>query len=139
MLARAQALGGDFGPYALQAAIAACHARAVTAAETDWARIAALYRVLVEVSPSPVAELNRAVAVGMATGPAAGLALADALRAERALARYPHLPPVRGDLLARLGRDDEARAEFARAAELTGDERERALFRARAAEARRGG
>jgi RNA polymerase sigma factor (sigma-70 family) len=131
-LARVQALGGDFGPYALQAAIAAGHARAVTAAETDWDRIAALYRVLVEVSPSPVAELNRAVAVGMATGPAAGLAIADALRAEKALARYPHLPAVRGDLLARLGRDDEARAEFARAASLTGNARERALFEARA-------
>jgi RNA polymerase sigma factor (sigma-70 family) len=138
-LARAQTLGGDFGPYALQAAIAAGHARAVTAAETDWARIAALYRVLVEVSPSPVAELNRAVAVGMAAGPAAGLAIADALRAEQALARYPHLPAVRGDLLARLGRDDEARAEFARAAALTGNARERELFRARAAEARPGG
>jgi RNA polymerase sigma factor (sigma-70 family) len=138
-LERAQALGGDFGPYALQAAIAAGHARAVTAAETDWARIAALYRVLVEVSPSPVVELNRAVAVGMAAGPAAGLAIADALTGEKALARYPHLPAVRGDLLARLGRDDEARAEFARAAELTGNDRERALFRARAAEPRRTG
>jgi RNA polymerase sigma factor (sigma-70 family) len=135
-LERVQALGGDFGPYALQAAIAAGHARAVTAAETDWARIAALYRVLVEVSPSPVAELNRAVAVGMASGPAAGLAVVDALRAEQALARYPHLPAVRGDLLARLGRDDEARAEFARAAALTGNERERTLFLARAAEVR---
>jgi RNA polymerase sigma factor (sigma-70 family) len=131
-LDRVQALGGDFGPYALQAAIAAGHARAVTAAETDWPRIAALYRVLVEVSPSPVAELNRAVAVGMASGPAAGLALADALREEKALARYALLPAVRGDLLARLGRADEARAEFARAAALTGNERERELFLTRA-------
>jgi RNA polymerase sigma factor (sigma-70 family) len=132
-LERAQRLGGDFGPYALQAAIAACHARAVTAGETDWPRIAALYRVLVEVSPSPVAELNRAVAVGMAAGPAAGLAVVDALAGERALARYPHLPAVRGDLLAKLGRTEEARAEFERAAALTGNARERALFLARAA------
>jgi RNA polymerase sigma factor (sigma-70 family) len=131
-LDRVQALGGDFGPYALQAAIAAVHARAGTAEETDWTRIAALYRVLVEVSPSPVVELNRAVAVGMASGPAAGLAIADALRAELALARYPYLPAVRGDLLARLGRGAEARAEFARAAELTGNAGERALFRTRA-------
>ncbi len=134
-LDRVQALGGDFGPYALQAAIAATHARAVTAGETDWPRIAALYRVLVEVSPSPVAELNRAVAVGMASGPAAGLAVVDALRAEKALARYPHLPAVRGDLLERLGRTAEAGAEFARAAALTANERERALFLARAARA----
>jgi RNA polymerase sigma factor (sigma-70 family) len=131
-LDRVQTLGGDFGPYALQAAIAAAHARAVTADETDWPRIAALYRVLVEVSPSPVAELNRAVAVGRASGPAAGLAVADALREEKALARYPHLPAVRADLLERLGRTTEAAAEFARAAELTANERERALFLARA-------
>jgi RNA polymerase sigma factor (sigma-70 family) len=131
-LERVQALGGDFGPYALQAAIAATHAGAVTAGETDWPRIAALYRVLVEVSPSPVAELNRAVAVGMASGPAAGLAVVDALRAEKALARYPHLPAVRGDLLERLGRTDEAAAEFARAAALTANDRERDLFLARA-------
>jgi predicted RNA polymerase sigma factor len=104
----------------------------VAADETDWPRIAALYRVLVEVSPSPVAELNRAVAVGRASGPAAGLAVADALRAEQALARYPHLPAVRADLLERLGRTAEAAAEFARAAELTANERERALFLARA-------
>ena len=137
-LDRVQTLGGDFGPYALQAAIAAAHARAVTADETDWPRIAALYRVLVEVSPSPVAELNRAVAVGRASGPAAGLAVADALRAEQALARYPHLPAVRADLLEQLGRTAEAAAEFARAAELTANERERALFlgRAEAAAAR---
>ena len=131
-LDRARDLGGGFGPYALQAAIAACHARALTAAETDWPRVAAYYRVLAAVSPSPVVELNRAVAVGMADGPAAGLAVADALAAEKALARYPHLPAVRGDLLARLGRDAEARAEFARAAALTGNARERELFEARA-------
>jgi len=136
-LDRVQALGGDFGPYALQAAIAAAHARAVTAAETDWPRIAALYRVLVEVSPSPVAELNRAVAVGRASGPAAGLAVADALRGEKTLARYPLLPAVRADLLERLGRTTEAAAEFARAAELTANERERALFLARAEAAAR--
>jgi predicted RNA polymerase sigma factor len=131
-LERVQALGGDFGPYALQAAIAATHARAVTAEETDWARIAALYRVLVEVSPSPVAELNRAVAVGRASGPAAGLEIADALVGEKALRDYPHLPAVRGDLLAELGRTAEARAEFERAAALTGNARERELFLARA-------
>jgi RNA polymerase sigma factor (sigma-70 family) len=131
-LDRVRALGGDFGPYALQAAIAAEHTRPVTAAETDWPRIAALYRVLVEVSPSPVAELNRAVAVGRASGPAAGLAIADALRAEPALARYPHLPAVRGDLLARLGRTEEAQVEFTRAAALTANARERELFLARA-------
>ena len=137
-LERVQALRGDFGPYALQAAIAATHARAITAAETDWPRIAALYRVLVEVSPSPVAELNRAVAVGMASGPAAGLAVVDALRAEKALARYPHLPAVRGDLLERLGRWDEAAAEFEKAAALTGNDRERTLFRTRAERAAAG-
>jgi predicted RNA polymerase sigma factor len=131
-LDRVRTLGGDFGPYALQAAIAAVHAEAVTADETDWRRIAALYRVLVEVSPSPVAELNRAVAVGRANGPAAGLAVADALREEKALTRYPHLPAVRADLLEQLGRTAEAAAEFARAAELTANERERALFLARA-------
>ena len=131
-LDRVQALRGDFGPYALQAAIAATHARAVTAGETDWPRIAALYRVLVEVSPSPVAELNRAVAVGMASGPAAGLAVVDALREDKALVHYPHLPAVRGDLLERLGRTAEAAAEFERAADLTGNDRERALFLARA-------
>jgi RNA polymerase sigma factor (sigma-70 family) len=138
-LRRAEELGGGFGPYALQAAIAACHARSGSVEDTDWARVAALYQVLVHVSPSPVTELNRAVAVGMADGPAAGLAVADALAGEPALARYPHLPAVRGDLLARLGRAEEARAEFARAAALTANERERALFRARAAEPRPGG
>lgn len=132
-LARAGA-GRDYGPYALQAAIAACHARAASYRETDWAVIAGLYGRLMERAPSPVVELNRAVAVSMTEGPAAALALVDALAAEPALARYHLLPSVRGDLLARLGRVGEARAEFARAAELTRNERERALLRARAAE-----
>jgi RNA polymerase sigma factor (sigma-70 family) len=131
-LARAEALGGAAGPYALQAAIAACHARAVTVEDTDWARIAGLYELLGQVSPSPVAELNRAVAVGLADGPAAGLAVADALAGEPALASYPMLPAVRGDLLARLGRHAEAAAQFARAAELTRNEKEREIFRRRA-------
>src|SRR5438093_142369 len=113
---RAQSSGGAPGPYALQAAIAACHARARTAAETDWARIVALYDALVRVAPSPVVELNRAVAVAMASGPAAGLALADALAGEPALRAYHLLPAVRGDLLAKLERFDEAHAEFERAA-----------------------
>jgi RNA polymerase sigma factor (sigma-70 family) len=133
-LERAQRLGGDFGPYALQAAIAACHARAVTAGETDWPRIAALYRVLVEVSPSPVAELNRAVAVGMAFGPETGLALLERIAAEPALREYHLLPSVRGDLLARLGRGEEAAAEFCRADELTENESERRLLLRRAGE-----
>ncbi|MFB7280608.1 RNA polymerase sigma factor [Streptomyces hydrogenans] len=133
--ALARAGGGrDYGPYALQAAIAACHARAASYRETDWAVIAGLYGRLMERAPSPVVELNRAVAVSMTEGPAAALALVDALAAEPALARYHLLPSVRGDLLARLGRVGEARAEFARAAELTRNERERALLRARAAE-----
>jgi RNA polymerase sigma factor (sigma-70 family) len=132
-LERAEALGGGFGPYALQAAIAACHARAVTAEDTDWVRIAALYRVLGYVSPSPVVELNRAVAVGMADGPAEGLAVVDALAAEPALDGYPQLPAVRGDLLAKLGRPEEARREFERAATLTRNARERTLFLDRAA------
>jgi RNA polymerase sigma factor (sigma-70 family) len=132
-LERAEELGGAYRPYALQAAIAACHARAHTAADTDWPRIAALYRVLGTVSPSPVVELNRAVAVGMAEGPAQGLAIVDAIAGERALAGYPHLAAVRGDLLARLGRAPEARLEFARAAELTRNARERELFLARVA------
>jgi len=132
-LDRVEALGGARGPYALQAAIAACHARAVTAEATDWPRIAALYAALVQVMPSPVVELNRAVAVAMALGPAAGLAIADALAAEPALADYHLLPAVRGDLLAKLGRLDEARRELERAAELTHNARERALLRARAA------
>jgi RNA polymerase sigma factor (sigma-70 family) len=132
-LERAEALGGAFGPYALQAAIAACHARAASAEATDWARMAALYTVLAHVAPSPVVELNRAVAVGMASGPAEGLAIVDAVAGDRALAGYPQLEAVRGELLARLGRAAEARAAFERAAELTGNERERALFLARAA------
>ena len=132
-LDRALALGGARGPYALQAAIAACHARARTADDTDWPRIAALYEALAQLSPSPVVELNRAVALAMAFGPAAGLALVDALRGEPALASYHLLPSVRGDLLAKLGRLDEARAEFERAAALTGNARERELLLARAA------
>jgi len=132
-LDRVEALGGTLGPYALQAAIAACHARAVTAEDTDWARIAALYVVLSHVSPSPIVELNRAVAVGMAHGPAEGLSLVDALVSEPTLAAYPQLPAVRGDLLAKLGRLDEAKREFERAAALTRNERERSVFLARAA------
>ncbi len=132
-LARAEALGGAEGPYALQAAIAACHARALVAADTDWARIAALYGVLARVTPSPVVELNRAVAVSMAYGAEAGLAIVDALQGEPSLARYHHLPSVRGDLLAKLGRRAEAREELTRAAGLTKNARERALLLARAA------
>ena len=131
-LARAEQLGGASGPYALQAAIAACHARARTARETDWARIATLYGELARVLPSPVVELNRAVAVGMAEGPAAGLALVDALAGDEALRGYQWLPSVRGDLLEKLGRRDEARAEFERAAAMTANARERALLEARA-------
>ncbi len=127
-LQRAEQLGGAHGPYALQAAIAACHARARTGEETDWERIAALYAVLAQVAPSPVVELNRAVAVGMALGPAAGLELVDALRAEPSLKSYHLLPAVRGDLLDKLGRFDEARAEFERAASLTQNVRERTLL-----------
>ncbi|MGW4797132.1 RNA polymerase sigma factor [Nonomuraea sp. NPDC004297] len=133
-LRRAEDLG-TLGPYGLQAAIAACHARARTPQATDWARIAALYRLLAHLTPSPIVELNRAVAVGMAAGPEHGLALADALLDERALRGYAHLPAVRGDLLARLGRDDEAVAEFRRAAGLTRNARERELFLRRAAQA----
>ena len=118
---------------AWHAAIAACHARARTAEETDWARIAALYETLLRVQPSPVVELNRAVAVAMASGPAAGLALVDRLTAEPSLAAYHLLPSVRGDLLAKLGRPDEARAEFERAASLTRNARERELLLQRAA------
>ncbi|GAB3965259.1 sigma-70 family RNA polymerase sigma factor [Plantactinospora veratri] len=132
-LDRAESLG--IGPYTLQAAIAACHARARTAADTDWVRVAALYRVLVHVSPSPIVELNRAVALANATGPADGLAIVETLVDEPVLAGYPQLPAVRGDLLARLGRHDEARREFSRAAELTRNARERTLFLDRAAEA----
>jgi RNA polymerase sigma factor (sigma-70 family) len=133
-LDRAQRLGGTQGPYALQAAIAACHARAQGAGDTDWQRIAALYFALAQLTPSPVVELNRAVAIAMAFGPAAGLALVDALTSERALENYHLLPSVRGDLLTKLGRFDEARNEFERAAALTRNERERALLLDRAAE-----
>jgi predicted RNA polymerase sigma factor len=131
-LERAETLSGALGPYALQAAIAACHARARTAAETDWARIAALYDALAQIAPSPVVELNRAVAVAMAFGPAEGLALVDALLSEPSLKNYHLLPAVRGDLLAKLGRADEARAEFERAASLTRNARERKLLLDRA-------
>jgi RNA polymerase sigma-70 factor, ECF subfamily len=130
-LAKAEASGPP-GPYTLQAAIAACHARARTGDETDWARIAALYGELARTAPSPVVELNRAVAVGMAEGPAAGLALVDALRGEKALEGYHLLPGVRGDLLAKLGRAAEARAEFEKAASLAGNSREREVLLARA-------
>jgi RNA polymerase sigma factor (sigma-70 family) len=132
-LERAGALGGAPGPYALQAAIAACHARARTAAETDWPRIAALYGELVRLAPSPVVELNRAVAVAMASGPAAGLELVDALASDPRLRGYHLLPAVRGDFLTRLGRFDEARPELERAASLTRNARERELLLARAA------
>jgi RNA polymerase sigma factor (sigma-70 family) len=131
-LERAERLGGAQGPYAIQAAIAACHARARTAEETDWARIAALYEALTRIVPSPVVELNRAVAVAMAFGPAAGLSIVDALIEEPSLARYHLLPGVRGDLLAKLGRFDEARVELERAASLTRNERERELLLERA-------
>ena len=133
-LARSAALGGARGRYALQAALAACHARARSAEDTDWAQIVALYDVLAQVSPSPVVELNRAVAVGMAFGPAAALEIVDALCAEPSLANYHWLPSVRGDLLAKLGRTDEARVEFERAAAMTRNTRERELLLARAAE-----
>jgi RNA polymerase sigma factor (sigma-70 family) len=125
---------GSLGPYALQAAIAACHARALTPGATDWPRIAALYDALAALLPSPIVELNRAVALGMAYGPAEGLALADQLIEEPRLANYHLLPSVRGDLLAKLGRHQEARAEFERAAGLTRNERERTLLLARAQE-----
>jgi RNA polymerase sigma factor (sigma-70 family) len=131
-LERATALGATPGPYVLQAAIASCHARAATAADTDWPRIVALYELLQGVTPSPIVALNRAVAVSMASGPAAGLALVDALVADGRLAGYHLLPSVRGDLLAKLGRAKEARAEFERAAALTRNEREKALLLGRA-------
>src|SRR5213079_2071601 len=123
-------------PYAVQAAIAACHARARTPEETDWVRMAALYDALAQLAPSPVVELNRAVALSMAYGPAVGLELVDTLTSELSLKSYHLLPSVRGDLLAKLGRLDEARAEFERAAALTRNVRERELLleRARAAE-----
>lgn len=131
-LGRAEGLGGRLGPYALQAAIAACHARARTAQETDWTRIAELYGELARVMPSPVVELNRAVAVGMAEGAAAGLALVDRLAGDASLKDYQWLPSVRGDLLEKLGRREEARAEFTRAAAMTTNARERALLEERA-------
>ncbi|WPC66766.1 RNA polymerase sigma factor [Rhodoferax ferrireducens] len=131
-LQRAEALGGTLGPYALQAAIAACHARANTHAETDWPRIVALYDALAQVMPSPIVELNRAVAVGIAFGPAAGLEIVDSLLRHPQLARYHWLPGVRADLLARLGRHDEAWAEFERAAGLAQNAQERQLLQERA-------
>jgi RNA polymerase sigma-70 factor (ECF subfamily) len=139
-LARAEELsralgsaGRSVGTYALQGAIAACHARALTADATDWPRIAGLYAALAQIAPSPIIELNRAVAVSMAEGPAAGLAILDAIAAEPALKNYHLLPSVRGDFLRKLGRLEEARAEFARAAALTQNSRERDLLLARAA------
>jgi RNA polymerase sigma factor (sigma-70 family) len=132
-LQQAEALGGALGPYALQAAIAACHARANTADQTDWPRIAALYDALAQLNPSPVVELNRAVAVSMAFGPAAGLELIDTLINEPALKSYHLLPTVRGDLLHKLGRYSEAQSEFTRAAKLTQNTRERTLLLDRAA------
>ncbi len=138
-LERAEGMGGALGPYTLQAAIAACHARARTPAETDWGRITGLYDALAQLTPSPVVELNRAVALSMAYGPAVGLELVDTLTSEPSLKSYYLLPSVRGDLLAKLGRFDDARTEFERAAELTGNLRERELLleRARATESGR--
>jgi predicted RNA polymerase sigma factor len=130
-LQRAESLARERGPYVLQAAIAACHARATAPAETDWQRIAALYADLVELTGSPVVRLNHAIAVGMADGPDAGLALVDALTAEGSLSAYHYAPSVRGDLLEKLGRLAEARAEFERAASLTRNARERDLLIAR--------
>jgi RNA polymerase sigma-70 factor, ECF subfamily len=137
-LERAERLGGVLGPYALQAAIAACHARARTGEETDWTRITALYDGLAQLTPSPVVELNRAVAYAMAFGPAAGLELVDALTAEPSLQAYHLLPSVRGDFLFKLGRFDDARVEFERAASLTRNARERTLLLERAAACARG-
>lgn len=131
-LERAEKLGGSRGPYTIQAAIAACHARALIAAETDWSRIAALYADLVAIEPSPVVELNRAVAVSMASGPAAGLELVDSLKDDPALRNYHLLPSVRGDLLKKLGRTEEARREFERAAAMARNARERNLLLDRA-------
>jgi len=136
-IARAERLGTAMGPYALQAEIAACHARARVAEDTDWTRITALYDALAQLMPSPVVEVNRAVAYAMAFGPAAGLEIADALVSEPALREYHLLPSIRGDFLAKLGRFDEARAEFERAAALTRNDRERALLLERAAAVRR--
>jgi RNA polymerase sigma factor (sigma-70 family) len=137
-LERAEKLGGALGPYAAQAAIAACHARARTPEETDWPRIAALYDALAQLAPSPVVDLNRAVALGMAFGPAAGLELADTLTSEPSLQDYAFLPSVRGDLLAKLGRLGEAQAEFVRAASLTRNARQRKLLLERATACRQG-
>jgi predicted RNA polymerase sigma factor len=131
-LERAERLGGALGPYAVQAAIAACHARAATAAATDWPRIVALYDALASLAPSPVVQLNRAVAVSMAFGPAEALGIVDALVADGKLGSYHLLSAVRGDLLVKLGRVGEARGEFERAASLTRNERERRLMQARA-------
>jgi RNA polymerase sigma-70 factor, ECF subfamily len=131
-LKRAEELPAPLGPYGLQAAIAACHARALEAEETDWVRIAALYEALAAIAPGPIVELNRAVAIGMAFGPEIGLAHLERIAAEPTLADYHLLPSVRGDLLARLGRDEEAAAEFRRAAELTANESERSLLLRRA-------
>jgi RNA polymerase sigma-70 factor (ECF subfamily) len=131
-LERAEKVGTGFGPYAIQAAIAACHARAVTAEDTEWPRIVALYDALAQLAPSPVVELNRAVAVAMAFGPQAGLELVDSLTSEASLKGYHLLPSVRGDFLTKLGRFDEARAEFEMAAELTRNARERTLLLERA-------
>ena len=140
-LERAQRTGGALGPYTLQAAVAACHARARVADDTDWERIVALYDALAQLMPSPVVELNRAVAVGMAFGPEAALELMDALSVEPALRDYHLLPAARGDLLAKLGRGEEARAEFNRAASMTQNSRERAtlLERMAACSPRNGG
>ena len=137
-LDRAQQLGGAFGPYALQGAIAACHARALTAADTDWRQIVALYDALAQLSPSPIVSLNQAVAVSMAFGPAAGLELVDALAGEPALQGYHLFPSVRGEFLRKLGRFDEARAEFERAAMMTQNLRERTLLLERAVACARG-
>jgi RNA polymerase sigma factor (sigma-70 family) len=138
-LERAEKLGPPRGPYTLQAAIAACHARARTASETDWIRIAALYEALALIEPTPVVELNRAVAIGMAFGPQAALPLVDELSADRAMKNYYLLPSIRGDLLSKLGRFDEARTEFERAASLTKNARERKLLLDRAAACKDGG
>jgi len=137
-LERAEGLGGALGPYALQAAIASCHARARTPEETDWLRIVRLYDALIRVAPSPIVELNRGVAIAMAFGPAAGLEAVDALRSEPSLERYHLLPSVRADLLSKLGRFEEARGEFERGASLTRNSRERDLLLERAAAAGRG-
>jgi predicted RNA polymerase sigma factor len=136
-LERAEAIGGSLGPFALQGAIAACHARALRPEDTDWQRIVALYDALAELTPSPIIELNRAVAVSMADGPAAGLDLVESLLDEPALKNYHLLPAVHGDLLIKLGRRDEARSEFERAAFMTQNARERKMLLDRAATAKK--